>query len=109
LYKEKPMSLSVKDLVDAKLYPNHEAVMQDALRSLLQERPQLRIELAVHSYQNQEISLAKAAHLARLSFDRMKEILVKRGVQLRLGPHDEREAGKEVESMESILAERKAQ
>jgi len=106
--KEKQMSLNVQDLVDAKLYPNHEAVMQDALRSLFQERPQLRIELAVHSYRNQNISLAKAAHLARVSFDRMKEILVKRGVQLRLGPEDEREAGNEVDSMERILAERKA-
>ena len=102
------MGLGVKDLVDAKLYPNHEAVMQDALRSLFQERPQLRIELAVYSYQNQDISLAKAAHLARVSFDRMKEILMKRGIQLRLGPEDVRDAGNEIKSMERILAERKA-
>ena len=103
------MSLSVKDLVDAKIYPNHEAVVQDALRSLFHERPQLRIELAVHSYQNQDISLAKAAHLARVSFDRMKEILVKRGIPLRLGPENVQEAGNEVQSMERLLGERKAQ
>lgn len=103
------MSLSVKDLVDAKLYPNHEAVIEDALRSLFQERPQLRIELAVHSYQSQDISLAKAAHLARVSFDRMKEILVKRGIQLRLGPEDMREVGDELKSMERILDESRAQ
>jgi len=101
------MSLSVKDLVEAKLYPSHEAVIQDALRSLLQERPQLRIELAIHRYRNQDISLAKAAHLAGVSFDQMKEVLVKRGIQLRLGPEDTREAGDEVNSMERIIAERK--
>jgi predicted HTH domain antitoxin len=108
LQEEKQMSLSVKDLVDAKLYPNHKAVIQDALRSLLQERPQLRIELAVHSYRHQDISLAKAAHLARVSFDRMKEILLKRGIHLRLGPKDVRGAGNEVKTMERFLAGRKA-
>lgn len=90
------------------LYPSREAVIQDALRSLLHERPQLRIELAVHSYLNQDISLAKAAYLARVSFDRMKEILVSRGIQLRLGPGDEQESRKEVETMEHILPERRA-
>ncbi len=102
------MSLSVKDLVEAKLYPSHEAVIQDALRSLLQERPQLRIELAIHRYRNQDVSLAKTAHLARVSFDQMKEILMKRGIQLRLGPEDAWEAGNAVNSMERIIAERKA-
>ena len=103
------MNMTAKDLVDAKLYPSQEAVIRDALRSLLQERPQLRIELAVHNYQNQSISLAKAAHIAGLSFDGMKEILVSRGIQLRLGPQDEQEAMEEVESMEHILAGSRAQ
>jgi hypothetical protein len=31
--------------------------------------PQLRIELAVHQYQTEDISLAKAAHLAGISYD----------------------------------------
>ena len=77
--------LQVQTLVDARLYPDEAAVVQDALRSLLSERPQLRIELAIHRYQTQDISLAKAADLARVSFDRMKTILVARGIQPRLG------------------------
>ena len=96
--------LQPQTLVEAKLYPNQDAVIQDAMRSLLQEKPQLRVELAIHRYQTEEISLAKAAHLAGLSFDRMKALLVQRGIQPRLGPADEAEARQEIAAMEHILA-----
>jgi len=96
--------LQPQALVEARLYPNQEAVIQDALRSLIQEKPQLRVELAIHRYQTEEISLAKAAHLAGRSFDRMKALLVQRGIQPRLGPADEAEARQEVATMERILA-----
>ncbi len=95
--------IEIRTLVDARLYPNEAAVLQDALRSLLNEKPQLRIELAIHSYQTQDISLAKAAHLAGVSFDRMKAILVARGIQPRLGPTNEAEAQAEVIEMRRIL------
>jgi predicted HTH domain antitoxin len=94
-------------LVDAKLYPDRQAVIQDALRALLREKPQLRVEMAVHRYETEDISLARAAHLAGMSFDRMKALLVERGVQLRLGPADEREARQEIDDMGRIIAERK--
>jgi predicted HTH domain antitoxin len=98
--------LNEQALVDARLYENRDAVIQDALRSLLHEKPQLRIELAVYRYQTEDISLAKAAHLAGVSFDRMKALLVQRGVQLRLGPADEAEARDEIAAMERILRTR---
>jgi predicted HTH domain antitoxin len=100
--------LEAQTLVDARLYPNQEAVIQDALRSLLDERPQLRVELAIYRYQTEELSLAKAAHLAGLSYDRMRELLVQRGIQPRLGPADLAEARREVAAMEQIVAGRKA-
>lgn len=103
------MHVTTQALVDAKLYPNQEAVIQDALRSLLHEKPHLRVELAVRSYQDQEISLARAAQLARLSFDHMREILVKRGIQVHLGSEDAAEARQEVEDMACILAGRRPQ
>lgn len=100
--------LSIQSLIDARLYPNQEAAIRDALRSLLQEKPQLRIELAIHRYQTEDISLAKAAHLAGISFDRMKALLMQRGVQLRLGPADELEARREAVAMERITADRES-
>ena len=93
-------------LVDAKLYPDRRAVIQDALRALLREKPQLRIEVAVHRYETEDISLARAANLAGVSFDRMKALLVERGIRLRLGPADDREALQEIAEMGRIVAER---
>ena len=100
------MALDPQTLVAARLYPNQEAVIEDALRSLLQEKPQLRIAVAIHRYQTEDISLAKAAHLAGVSFDRMKELLLSRGVQLRLGPVDDAEIGEEITTLERLLAAR---
>jgi predicted HTH domain antitoxin len=94
-----------KDLVSAGLYQDEGAVVQDAMRALLSEKPQLRLELAIHRYRSEEISLAKAAALAGVSWERMREILLSRGVQPRLGPETEEEAYGEIQAMERIVRE----
>ncbi|HLC14819.1 MAG TPA: UPF0175 family protein, partial [Thermodesulfovibrionia bacterium] len=76
---------------------------QEALRVLWQERPQLRIEWALYLYQTQDISLSKAAALANVCFDRMKEILIKRGIQPRLGAETIEEACDEMKAVDQIL------
>ena len=53
--------VTAQDLVEARLYESEDAVIRDALRHLLRARPDLRINLAIHRYQTEEISLAKAA------------------------------------------------
>lgn len=100
------MGIEPRTLVAARLYPSQDAVIEDALRSLLQEKPQLRLEVAVYRYQTEDISLAKAAHWAGVSFDRMKAILHQRGVQLRLGPVDEAEVQEEIAALETVIAGR---
>ena len=94
-----------KDFVLAGLYEDEDAVVQDAVRALLSERPQLRLEVAIHRYRAEEISLAKAAALAGVSWERMREILLSRGVQPSLGPETEEEAYEEIRAMERILHE----
>jgi predicted HTH domain antitoxin len=92
-----------KVFVEAGLYDDEQAVMRDAVRALLTEKPQLRLEGAIHRYRTEEISLARAATLAGVSWERMREILLNRGVQLRLGPETEKEAREEIEALERIL------
>lgn len=92
-----------EDFVLAGLYEDENAVVQDAVRALLSERPQLRLEVAIHRYRAEEISLAKAAALAGVSWERMREILLSRGVQPRLGPETEEEAYEEIRAMGRIL------
>jgi predicted HTH domain antitoxin len=60
--------LDVHSFVDARIYKNDQEVIQDALRFLVRVRPDLRVRLALHRYQTEEISLAKAASLAGVSW-----------------------------------------
>jgi predicted HTH domain antitoxin len=98
------LKIQARDLVEAKLYENEEAVLQEAFRHLFQNRPELRVALAVHRYQTDEtLTLAKAAALAGVSLERMKDVLVSRGVPLRLGPATLAEAQAEVAAVEQWL------
>ncbi len=97
--------LNVQDLVAAHLYASEEAVIQDAMRLLLRERSGVRIGLAIYRYEHEDISLAKAAALAGVSWPQMREILVERGVQPRLGPETLAEARAEVQALRAGFEE----
>lgn len=92
-----------REFVNAQLYPNEEAVIHDALRHLLRSRPELRIQLAIYRYRTQDISLAKAAELAGVSWAQMKNILSERDIPLRLGSETVMEARQEVEALRQEL------
>jgi predicted HTH domain antitoxin len=95
--------VTLKSLVQAGLYPDEESALEEALRVLWQERPQLRLDWAVYQYRTSQLSLARSAALAGVSFDRMKEILVQRGIQPRLGPDTIEEAQEEIAVTEKSL------
>lgn len=96
----------VRDFVEARLYDNEEEVIRDALRHLLRARPEARIQLAIYRYQNEDLSLAKAAELAGVSWAQMREILLERGVIPKLGPETIEDAEKEAEALRKFLANR---
>ena len=98
--------LTIQDLVEAHLYEDEEAVIQDALRHLLRARTDLRVQVAIHRYKTEDISLAKAANLAGVSWAHMKDILVEHGVQPRLGPQSLEEAREEVNVLRDAFEER---
>lgn len=96
--------ITVKSLVDANIYNSEEAAINDALRHLLRSRPDLKIQIAVHRYQKEEISLEKAANLAGVSWAQMKEILMEKGVPVRLGAETIQEAREEIRVLREELA-----
>jgi predicted HTH domain antitoxin len=96
------MAIELQELVKAGVYPDAETAVQEALRVLWQERPAVRINVAVHRYRTEGLSVAKASALAGVSFDRMKEILAERGVPLRLGPETLEEARAELDSLRQM-------
>jgi len=95
--------MEARDLVQARLYNSEEDVLRDALRYLLRARPEARIQVAVHRYQSEDLSLARAASIAGVSWAQMKEILLEKGIQPRLGPESLEEARGEVEVLRDFF------
>lgn len=95
-----------RDLVRARLYSSEEEVVRDALRHLLRARPDARINVAIHRYQTEGLSLARAADLAGVSWAQMREILLEKGIQPRLGPETLQEAKEEVQALRDFPASR---
>jgi predicted HTH domain antitoxin len=50
------------------------------------------LDLAINEYRNGEISLGKAAEIAGLCWEDMKDVLIKNGIEPRLGPQTIEEA-----------------
>ena len=71
-------------LLERGLFESKESLMLSAYRSLLTLQPGLKTELALSLYEREEISLGRAAEIAGVSREQMKEILASRGVERRI-------------------------
>lgn len=81
-------------------YDSRSEFLRDAIRTLLRERPELRVSLACKLYENGEISLGRAMEIAEEDIESMKEILESRGIYLRRGSDSVDEMEKAVEEWE---------
>jgi predicted HTH domain antitoxin len=94
---------NLKALLDMGIYKSEEDFLHEALQEILKSNEELRIKLAMHRYQTEDISLGKAAEIAGLCWDDMKQILIKNGIRPRLGPETIEEAREEVLSTRKII------
>lgn len=60
---------------------------------------------AVYRYQNKGLSLARAASQAGVSWARMREILVEKGMTPQLGPESIEEAYEEIGALRGFLGQ----
>lgn len=90
----------IKYMIECGLYSNPEELVENAVKNLLLTHPQYRVEVAIRAYENGEISLNKASHIAGLNLEEIKELLLNRGHKLRLGAKTKEEAKKEVSVIE---------
>ena len=72
----------VNSLVRMGLYENEEEVISDAVRALLEKKPELRREIGISLYTKREISLWKASEIARMNLEEFKEVLSNRGIRI---------------------------
>ncbi len=68
-------------LVKRGIFESEESLTASAISSLLTMRPELRLEIALGLYEDEEISLGRAAEMAGLSREQMKEVLSSRGIE----------------------------
>ena len=79
-----------KELVDLALYENEQEVIDEGVRHILRSHPEYRVEIAIKRYKEEAASLGKAADVAGISLEEMKEIFRTRGVALK-GPESKEE------------------
>lgn len=76
---EKLFEAEMDALVESKVYPNRDELIHDAFRALLRAKPNLRIESAIRLYLKKQISFSRAAELAGLCAEELKNIMAERG------------------------------
>jgi len=72
----------IDSLVRSKIYKKEDDVVVDALKALLEKKPQLRQEIAVDLYKNNDVSLWKASEIARMNIEEFKSILRSKGIRV---------------------------
>jgi len=97
---------NLKGLVDSGVYESEEDIIQEALDLLLKEHPEHRMKLALHRYQNEKISIGKAAEIANVCWEKMRDELNKNNIPLRLSPRNIEEAQEDYHVIKEFLDER---
>lgn len=83
-------------LIERGLFESEESLRLSAYRSLFTLQPELKTELALSLYERGEISLGRAAEIAGLSREQMKEILAARGIERRIAIHSPERVAEDV-------------
>lgn len=73
-------NMEMSALISAGDYNSKEEVRKDALRCLLEHRPELKLKVAMELYRKEEISLEKASEISGLNFFEFKELMVSKGM-----------------------------
>ncbi|ODS39499.1 MAG: hypothetical protein A7316_05395 [Candidatus Altiarchaeales archaeon WOR_SM1_86-2] len=69
------------------------------MRYYLRTGLKANVDVAVKMYKSGEISLGRAAEIAGVSYEDMRQILNGRGIKIKIGPESVSEAKEELESM----------
>ncbi len=96
------MSRSIEKKIDLLVeegYFSKEGIKEEAFKTLLRERSDLRIALAVEEYKRGEITLNRAAEIAGITTEEMKKKLSDRGIPIKRGVLSEEEREKKINDL----------
>lgn len=74
------MSEEIDALISLGYYDNRSEIIREALRSFLSQKPEIRLVAAIKLYEEQKITISRAAEIAGIPFDQMKNILIDEGI-----------------------------
>lgn len=72
-----------KDLVALDAFETEQDVIDEGIRKILRSHPEYRLEIAITQYQKEDISLGKAASVAGISIEEMRELLSERDIPVK--------------------------
>ncbi|VVB89853.1 Uncharacterised protein [uncultured archaeon] len=75
----------VEALVKRGIYSTKDELIEDALRTFFEFRKDMRVAAVIELYKTEEMSISKAAELAGVSTEEIKDFLEKAGVKIRRG------------------------
>jgi predicted HTH domain antitoxin len=97
--------LNLKALLGLGVYESEDEFVHESLTKLLKNNKELRLKLAIYRYQTEDISIGKAAEIAGIYWEDMKNALIENGVTPELGPETIEEARQEILSARRMISE----
>ncbi len=96
---------TVEYILNASEKPGYrkEDLLRDAINTFLAANKELREKIAIELYKEGEISLGKASEIAGLSYEEMKELLIKNNIRVRRA-ESVKELSKKAERLSMFLA-----
>jgi len=90
-------------LVRVGRYPGKKELIEDALRTLLRVKPELKRDVAIELYKKNEVSLSRASEICGLNMEDLKELLKEKGVKTPVPSIPIEEVDKEVERILGVI------
>jgi predicted HTH domain antitoxin len=72
-------------------------LIEDAIRTLLRAKPELKRDVAIELYKKNEVSLSRASEICGLYIEDFKELLKEKGIKISVPSIPNKEVDKEVE------------
>ena len=94
------LEMELKAIPDTEYYRDISEFLEDAIKTLMDARRDLRAAIACTLYEKDKISLGRAMEIAGVDIERMKEILVEQGIKLRRGAETVDEMEEELKGLE---------
>ena len=94
------LEMELKAIPGTEYYRDIPEFLEDAVKTLMDVRRDLRIAIACTLYETGKISLGRAMEIVDVDIERMKEILVERGIKIRRGADTVEEMEEELKGLE---------